>query len=134
MPTYEYACTNPECGNRFERVQAFTDPSITSCPVCDQAVRKVYGNVGVVFKGSGFYRNDARAEAKSSNGSSAKGGDGAKSEGGKSDGAKSDSAKTTSSSDSSSSSSSSASSSSSSSGGSSSSSASSAPAASPAAS
>jgi len=127
MPTYEYACTNPECGNRFERVQAFTDPSITSCPVCDQAVRKVYGNVGVVFKGSGFYRNDARAEAKSSNGSSAKGGDGAKSEGGKSD-----SAKTSSSSDSSSSSSSA--SSSSSSGGSSSSSASSAPAASPAAS
>jgi putative FmdB family regulatory protein len=91
MPTYEYACTNPECGNRFERVQAFTDPSITSCPVCGQAVRKVYGSVGVVFKGSGFYRNDSRAEASSSVPS--KGSDGSKSESGKSDSGKSDSGK-----------------------------------------
>jgi putative FmdB family regulatory protein len=83
MPTYEYACTNPDCGNRFERVQAFTDPSVTSCPVCDQAVRKVYGSVGVVFKGSGFYRNDSRAEASSSV-PSTKGSDSAKSESSKS--------------------------------------------------
>jgi len=64
MPTYEYACTNAECGNRFELVQSFSDPSATECPVCRQAVRKVYGNVGVVFKGSGFYRNDSRESGK----------------------------------------------------------------------
>ena len=61
MPTYQYACTNPECANRFELVQAFTDPAATECPVCGSPVRKVYGSVGVVFKGSGFYRNDSRA-------------------------------------------------------------------------
>jgi putative FmdB family regulatory protein len=61
MPTYQYACTNPECGNRFELVQSFTDPNASECPVCGQAVRKVYGSVGVVFKGSGFYRTDSRA-------------------------------------------------------------------------
>lgn len=60
MPTYQYACTNDECGLRFERVQAFTDDSVSSCPDCTQRVRKVYGSVGVVFKGSGFYRNDSR--------------------------------------------------------------------------
>ncbi|GAB2455231.1 FmdB family zinc ribbon protein [Jatrophihabitans fulvus] len=66
MPTYQYACTNPECGNRFELVQSFTDPAATECPVCGQPVRKVYGSVGVVFKGSGFYRTDSRSDAKSS--------------------------------------------------------------------
>ena len=60
MPTYQYACTSDQCGLRFERVQAFTDEAITACPDCDQRVRKVYGSVGVVFKGSGFYRNDSR--------------------------------------------------------------------------
>ncbi|HJQ01137.1 MAG TPA: FmdB family zinc ribbon protein [Jatrophihabitans sp.] len=60
MPTYQYACTNDDCGLRFERVQAFTDDPISSCPDCTQRVRKVYGSVGVVFKGSGFYRNDSR--------------------------------------------------------------------------
>ena len=73
MPTYQYACTSAECGHRFERVQAFTDPAITNCPDCDERVRKVYGSVGVVFKGSGFYRNDSR-DAKS-HGSAAKSGD-----------------------------------------------------------
>ncbi len=68
MPTYQYACTNATCGNRFELVQAFTDPSVTECPVCGQPVRKVYGSVGVVFKGSGFYRNDSRAEKTAENG------------------------------------------------------------------
>jgi putative FmdB family regulatory protein len=68
MPTYQYACTNASCGNRFELVQAFTDPSVTECPVCDQPVRKVYGSVGVVFKGSGFYRTDSRAEKTAANG------------------------------------------------------------------
>jgi putative FmdB family regulatory protein len=75
MPTYEYACTNAECGNRFDLVQSFSDPAATECPVCGQPVRKVYGAVGVVFKGSGFYRNDSRdskrsVDAGSSNGSS----------------------------------------------------------------
>jgi putative FmdB family regulatory protein len=64
MPTYEYACTNADCGNRFDLVQSFSDPAATECPVCGQAVRKVYGAVGVVFKGSGFYRNDSRDGAR----------------------------------------------------------------------
>ena len=58
MPTYQDACT--ECGHRFEAVQAFTDDSLTTCPVCSGQLRKVYGSVGVVFKGSGFYRTDSR--------------------------------------------------------------------------
>lgn len=60
MPTYQYACTSPVCGLEFERVQAFTDAAITDCPDCSGRVRKVYGSVGVVFKGSGFYRTDSR--------------------------------------------------------------------------
>ena len=73
MPTYQYACT--ECGHRFEAVQAFTDDSLTTCPVCAGQLRKVYGSVGVVFKGSGFYRTDSRASSSShapANGSSDK--------------------------------------------------------------
>lgn len=66
MPTYQYACTNADCGNRFELVQSFSDPAASECPVCGQSVRKVYGSVGVVFKGSGFYRTDSRAGQKSS--------------------------------------------------------------------
>ena len=58
MPTYQYACT--ACGHRFEAVQAFTDDSLSVCPVCSGQLRKVYGSVGVVFKGSGFYRTDSR--------------------------------------------------------------------------
>ena len=61
MPTYQYACTTEDCGNRFELVQSFTDPAASECPVCAGPVRKVYGSVGVVFKGSGFYRTDSRA-------------------------------------------------------------------------
>ena len=59
VPTYQYACT--DCGHRFEAVQAFTDDSLTTCPECGGKLRKVYGSVGVVFKGSGFYRTDSRA-------------------------------------------------------------------------
>src|SRR5215470_6155265 len=66
MPTYQYACTNTDCGNRFELVQKFTDPAASECPVCEGPVRKVYSSVGVVFKGSGFYRTDSRAAAKKS--------------------------------------------------------------------
>ena len=65
MPTYQYACTNPECGNQFELVQSFSDPAASTCPVCAQPVRKRYGSVGVVFKGPGFYRTDSRATASS---------------------------------------------------------------------
>ena len=71
MPTYQYACT--ECGHRFEAVQAFTDDSLTTCPVCGGQLRKVYGSVGVVFKGSGFYRTDSRAAATSTASSNASG-------------------------------------------------------------
>ncbi|SDF13289.1 putative regulatory protein, FmdB family [Blastococcus fimeti] len=60
MPTYQYACTNPEVKHEFELVQSFTDPAVTECPQCGAPVRKVYGSVGVVFKGSGFYRTDSR--------------------------------------------------------------------------
>jgi len=70
MPTYLYKCT--ECGHRFEHAQGFHDDPLDTCPDCGGAVRRVIGNVGVSFKGSGFYRNDARAEkrapAKSSSG------------------------------------------------------------------
>jgi putative FmdB family regulatory protein len=69
VPTYSYACT--ECGNRFDAVQAFSDAALTTCPQCSGRLRKLFGNVGVVFKGSGFYRTDSREPAKSSsNGSS----------------------------------------------------------------
>jgi putative FmdB family regulatory protein len=72
MPTYEYACTSLDCGHTFSAVQAFTEDSLTECPVCGERLRKVYGAVGVVFKGSGFYRTDSRQEAKASaNGKSA---------------------------------------------------------------
>lgn len=73
MPTYSYACT--ECGNRFDAVQSFTDAALTTCSECNGRLRKLFGNVGVVFKGSGFYRTDSRESGKSaakgsSNGSS----------------------------------------------------------------
>ena len=58
MPTYEYACT--ECGHQFEAFQSFSENALTECPECKGAVQKVYSNVGVVFKGSGFYKTDSR--------------------------------------------------------------------------
>ncbi len=73
MPTYQYACTNPEGKHEFEVVQSFSDAPVSECPECGTPVRKVYGSVGVVFKGSGFYRTDSRKAASasaSSNGSS----------------------------------------------------------------
>jgi putative FmdB family regulatory protein len=62
VPTYQYACT--ECGHEFEAVQKFSDDALTDCPSCTGKLRKVYSAVGVVFKGSGFYRTDSRAGAK----------------------------------------------------------------------
>ncbi|GAA1261639.1 FmdB family zinc ribbon protein [Saccharothrix xinjiangensis] len=64
MPTYQYACT--ECDHRFEAVQSFSDSALTECPQCSGKLRKLYGAVGVVFKGSGFYRTDSRASSSSS--------------------------------------------------------------------
>ena len=66
MPTYQYACTNPEGKHEFEVVQSFTDAAVTECPECGAPVRKVYGSVGVVFKGSGFYRTDSRKTSTAS--------------------------------------------------------------------
>jgi putative FmdB family regulatory protein len=66
MPTYQYACKNADCGNQFELVQSFTDPAASECPVCGGPVRKVFGAVGVVFKGSGFYRTDSRSSSSKS--------------------------------------------------------------------
>lgn len=63
MPTYQYACT--ECGHAFEQIQSFSDDSLTVCPVCEGRLRKVFNAVGVVFKGSGFYRTDSRASSSS---------------------------------------------------------------------
>lgn len=59
MPTYAFAC--PSCGHRFEEVISIHDSTVPACPECGSEVRKVFGNVGVSFKGSGFYRTDSRA-------------------------------------------------------------------------
>jgi putative FmdB family regulatory protein len=71
MPTYQYRCT--ECGHDLEAVQKFSDAALTECPSCGGSLRKVYNAVGVVFKGSGFYRTDSRkapSEGVSANGGS----------------------------------------------------------------
>ena len=64
MPTYQYSCT--ECGHFFEAVQSFSEDSLTVCPECDGRLRKVFNAVGVVFKGSGFYRTDSRGSSTAS--------------------------------------------------------------------
>jgi putative FmdB family regulatory protein len=64
VPTYQYACT--ECDHAFEQFQSFSEDSLTVCPRCEGRLRTVFNAVGVVFKGSGFYRTDNRADAKSS--------------------------------------------------------------------
>ena len=83
MPTYQYACT--ECGDQSEVVQRFSDDPLTVCGACGGRLRKVFSPVGIVFKGSGFYRTDSRAGAVSggsSNGKSGESSDGSKSESG----------------------------------------------------
>ena len=72
MPTYQYVCTNPEGKHEFEVVQSFSDPAVSTCPECGAPVRKVYGSVGVVFKGSGFYRTDSRKAESSTTPAAAK--------------------------------------------------------------
>ncbi|MFJ4205797.1 FmdB family zinc ribbon protein [Streptomyces sviceus] len=64
MPTYQYQCT--ECGEGLEAVQKFTDDALTECPNCQGRLKKVFSAVGIVFKGSGFYRNDSRGSSSSS--------------------------------------------------------------------
>ena len=66
MPTYEYACT--ECGDRTEVVQSIFDESPTTCTVCGGRLRKVFSPVGIVFKGSGFYRTDSRGKPAKTDG------------------------------------------------------------------
>nr|WP_246415876.1 FmdB family zinc ribbon protein [Nocardioides luti] len=63
VPTYQYSCT--ECGHAFEQVQSFSDDTLTVCPECQGRLRKVFNAVGVVFKGSGFYRTDSRSGSSS---------------------------------------------------------------------
>ncbi|MEV2274357.1 FmdB family zinc ribbon protein [Nocardiopsis sp. NPDC049922] len=92
MPTYQYACT--ECGAQMEVVQSFSDDSLTVCPECEGRLRKVYSAVGIVFKGSGFYRTDS---GTSSNSSALTGSNSAEGKsGGSGDSSSSDSAKSTS--------------------------------------
>jgi putative FmdB family regulatory protein len=62
VPTYQYSCT--ECGERIEAVQKFTDEPLQVCSACGGKLRKVFSPVGIVFKGSGFYRNDSRSGSK----------------------------------------------------------------------
>jgi len=68
VPTYQYACT--ECGHALEAQQSFTDDPLTTCPECSGRLRKVFSAVGVVFKGSGFYRNDSRSDTAAASASS----------------------------------------------------------------
>jgi putative FmdB family regulatory protein len=67
VPTYQYSCT--ECGHFFEAVQSFSEDSLTACPECNGRLRKVFNAVGVVFKGSGFYRTDSRSSTTSTSSS-----------------------------------------------------------------
>src|SRR6266849_2410421 len=71
VPTYQYACT--ECGDRLEVVQSFSDDPLSSCGECGGRLRKVFSPVGIVFKGSGFYRTDSRADSKKAASASANG-------------------------------------------------------------
>lgn len=73
MPTYQYACT--ECGHQLEAVQSFADEPLSECPVCAGRLRKLFSSVGIVFKGSGFYRTDSRAGAGSTASEPAKSGE-----------------------------------------------------------
>lgn len=73
MPTYEYRCK--ACGNELEAVQSFTDDALTTCPACGAAeLRKVFGAVGISFKGSGFYKTDSRGKSSASSSSGSNGG------------------------------------------------------------
>ncbi|MEV0584027.1 FmdB family zinc ribbon protein [Nonomuraea sp. NPDC050310] len=64
MPTYQYVCN--DCGEPLEVVQKFSDDALTVCPSCEGELRKVFSAVGIVFKGSGFYRTDNRSSSSTS--------------------------------------------------------------------
>lgn len=68
MPTYQYTCT--ACGHQLEAVQSFSDDPLTECPECNGRLRKLFSSVGIVFKGSGFYRTDSRSSTSNSDGAS----------------------------------------------------------------
>ncbi len=68
MPTYDYKCR--DCGHAFEIQQSFSDDALTECPECSGSLRKVFGNIGISFKGSGFYKNDSRSGSSSRSSSS----------------------------------------------------------------
>lgn len=95
MPTYEYRCK--DCGHTFDAYQSFTDDALTECPECHGALKKLFGNVGISFKGSGFYKTDSRTGATSSSSSSSSD-NGSKETGTKDAGAKGSDAKESSSS------------------------------------
>ena len=85
MPTYEYACSS--CDTTHDIVQKMTDPTLTECPVCGEpTLRKVFNGVGVVFKGSGFYRNDSRGTGDKKSSSDSGGSSGSSSSGSSSSG------------------------------------------------
>jgi putative FmdB family regulatory protein len=90
VPTYQYACT--ECGHQLEAVQSFSDDPLTECPNCGGRLRKQFSAVGIVFKGSGFYRTDSRSTSSASAGTN--GGTGTDKDSGKADGGKKDGAST----------------------------------------
>lgn len=101
MPTYQYSCT--ECGHFFEQFQSFSDDALTTCPQCEGRLRKVFNAVGVVFKGSGFYRTDSRSGSSgdskgggnSGGNSGGKGGDSSSSKGSSSSSSSSESGSST---------------------------------------
>ena len=79
MPTYQYACT--ACGHQLEAVQSFADEPLTECPTCEGRLRKLFSGIGVVFKGSGFYRTDSRAASSTSDKPSSSSSDSSSSDG-----------------------------------------------------
>jgi len=79
VPTYQYACT--ACGHQLEAVQSFADEPLTECPTCEGRLRKLFSGIGVVFKGSGFYRTDSRAASSTSDKPSSSSSDSSSSDG-----------------------------------------------------
>jgi putative FmdB family regulatory protein len=92
VPTYQYACT--ECGHAFDQFQSFSDEALTECPECMGRLRKVFNAVGVVFKGSGFYRTDSRSASSATSPAASSGSNGSASSSGDS-GSSSDSSSST---------------------------------------
>jgi putative FmdB family regulatory protein len=74
MPLYEYRCR--DCGHQFEIQQSLSDDTLSECPACAGALRKVFSPVGIAFKGSGFYKTDSRSSTGSGGGSSSSSGGG----------------------------------------------------------